>query len=227
AATDSTMFTGFQLIGYNRSGGTSAGTPASVTLIRCTARVARTTTQPGANGRVPASQRRVTPATNRALPSRPSARTSTSRRAISSSVRTSPSATRASVAGAEVLVTVLGDGDDLLGTEPGIAVLPHDRLEHQHHPRRHDEPVVELSAQVGPDQRHLRAVRADPMGQVQVREPRAARLAGLCGPGQVAGGRTRLQHVEAAVDDLAPTAAWAWCRASGPPTTNVHPKSEA
>src|SRR5207253_297584 len=81
AATAPMMFSGFQLIGYRRAGGISAGTPKSVTLIRWTAPVSRTTTQPGANGRVPASQRRVAPDTNRALPSRPSTSTSTSRRA--------------------------------------------------------------------------------------------------------------------------------------------------
>ena len=53
AATAPMMSAGFQLIGYKRSGGISAGTPKSVTLSRWTAPVSRTTTQPGANGRVP------------------------------------------------------------------------------------------------------------------------------------------------------------------------------
>src|SRR5215207_906375 len=204
AATVPMMFAGFQLIGYRHAGEISAGTPKSVTLIRWTAPVSRTTTQPGANGRVPDSQRRVASDTNRALPSRPSTSTSTSCLAISASARASPSATRSPVAGAQPFVPVVGYRDDLLGPEARLAVVPHDRLEHQHHARCQHERVVEVVAEVGPDEGHLGAVRADAVGEVQVREPRATPLVPACGAHEVPGGRARLEDVETAIDDLAP-----------------------
>ena len=83
AASAPMRFIGFQLIG-NRllAGVTSGGTPSSVFERRCTLAGSRTTTHPGANARVPDTQRLSAPVTQRALPGRPSISTSVPESAI-------------------------------------------------------------------------------------------------------------------------------------------------
>jgi hypothetical protein len=85
---------------------------------------------------------------------------------------------------------VVGDRHDVLGPVAGGAVVPDDRLQHEHHAGRQDLALVERLAEVGADQRHLGAVGADAVGEVEVLDPRPATAAvgGVgCdgGPGQV------------------------------------------
>ena len=69
---------------------------------------------------------------------------------------------------------VVGDGDDVLGPVAGGPVVPDHRLQDQDHARRQHQ-LVEVVAQVGTDHRHLGAVGADPVGQVEVLDPGSAR----------------------------------------------------
>src|SRR4051794_28966859 len=70
------------------------------------------------------------------------------------------------------LVTVLGDEQALLGPVAAGAVLPDDRLQHQHHAGGEDERCVERLADVAADVRHLGAVDAETVAEVEVRHPR-------------------------------------------------------
>src|SRR5439155_6591457 len=209
----------------------SPGTPSSVMLSRWTSPVSRTNTHPGANARAPASHSRRAPDTYRALASLPRISASTSRSAIASSTRPRRSAVmptpafwarnwlseqpfsrpkrggscrvgRVRVVRQELVVGV-GHGDDLLAAVAAGAVGPRDRLDHEHHPRREHDALVEVEAEVGADERRLRAVDADPVGEVEVWEPRPSPVAGgrERGAGEVAAGSAGRGHGEHGVDD--------------------------
>jgi hypothetical protein len=60
----------------------------------------------------------------------------------------------------------------------GEAVVPNHRFEHEHHPRREHERLVEVVAEVRTDERHLRAVGADAVREIEVGQPGAAALSG-------------------------------------------------
>src|SRR5438874_716448 len=214
----------------------SLGTPSSVMLSRWTSPVSRTNTHPGANARAPANHSRRAPDTYRALASLPRISASTSRSAIASSTRARRSPItptpafwarnwlseppfsrpkrggscrvgRVGVVGQE-LVAGVGDGDDLLAAVAAGAVRPRDRLDHEHHPRREHDALVEVGAEVGADERRLRAVDADPVGEIEVREPRPAPVARgrERSTREVAAGRAGRGHSEDGVDDLLPPA---------------------
>src|SRR6478672_1359874 len=72
------------------------------------------------------------------------------------------------------LPPALGDDQDLFGAVAAGAVLPDDGFEDQHCPRHEDERLVEGLADVAADVRHLGAVDAEPVTEVEVRHPRLA-----------------------------------------------------
>src|SRR5260370_12611219 len=71
----------------------------------------------------------------------------------------------------EPFVAVVGDGEDLLGTEAAVAVLPDHRLEDQDHAGCEHDPLVEVVAEVGPDERHPGAVGPRPLPPAARRGP--------------------------------------------------------
>src|SRR6201996_8831923 len=169
----------------------SSGTPSSQVLSKWIAPVSRTSTQDGPNGRVPATQSCGAPVTYRTLASRPSTRTSRSWATICSSARwRRPDRSVRSSGKTSVAIRVigivgqanpafLGDHQDLFTAVTAGAVLPHNRLQHQHHPGLQDEVLVELLPEIGSDHGHFGGIDADTVTQVEVRQPRLGTAVGL------------------------------------------------
>ena len=132
---------------------------------------------------------------------------------------------------AQRLPAVAGDGDDLLGPVAGGAVIPDHRLEHEDHPGCEHDRLVELVAEVGADQRHLGALGADTVGEVEVRQPRHDAVVGFDGdPGEIPARGAGLALLEHGVHDVRHRRNWACCRGEGFgrfDTIQVRPKSEA
>src|ERR1700742_5150855 len=71
-----------------------------------------------------------------------------------------------------------GDYHDLLTAVAAGAVFPHHRLQHQRHPDREDEVVVELLTQIGADHGWLGGIDADAVSEVKVWKPRLGSAVG-------------------------------------------------
>ena len=56
---------------------------------------------------------------------------------------------------------------------PASPSVPDHRLEDEHHARLQHKRRVEVGAEIGADERHLGAVGADPVCEIEVRQPRA------------------------------------------------------
>ena len=96
----------------------------------------------------------------------------------------------------------LGDRDDVLGPEPGLAVVPDHGLEHEHVAGREHDRRVEVVAEIGADERRLRAVGAGAVREIEVGEPRRppSGFHLLGDASEVAGGDARLHRVDHRVD---------------------------
>ena len=119
---------GFHVTPYRCSTGNPAGRPRRCSQAGAPRRCARTTTQPGENARVPASQSRAASETVRAFASRPSTSTSMPSRAIRSRAQRRAGSRGTAVVecgpGREPHVAVVGHRDDLLRAVAGAARRP-------------------------------------------------------------------------------------------------------
>src|SRR3954452_437464 len=84
----------------------------------------------------------------------------------STSVAVTPTSERVVRVVGHRLPAVLGDDEDLLGAVAAGAVLPDDRLQHEHHAGREHERGIEGLADVAADVWHLGAVDAEPVTEV-------------------------------------------------------------
>src|SRR4029077_13956957 len=158
--------------------------PSSQVLFKWISPVARITVQISPNGRVPATHSCGAPEKYRTFACRPSTSTSRPCASIWASarsplpIRKARSSGRISIAigGIWVVgqrhVAVFGDNHNLLASIATGAVLPNHRFEHQHHPGREHEIVVELLAEICSDHRHFSGVGADAVSEIEVRQPR-------------------------------------------------------
>ena len=98
-------------------------------------------------------------------------------------------------------------GHNVFRSISGRSVFPDDRLEHQHHPRLHDQLLVELFTEVRSDERHLRTLGTHAVRQIEVLDPRPDAVVGLDGGlAEFRRGHAGLENVERGVDDRPPAA---------------------
>ena len=132
---------------------------------------------------------------------------------------------------AELHPSGVGDGHDVLGPVPGKPVVPDHRFEDQDHARAHDQRRVEGLAEVGADEGHLGTVGPDPVGQVEVLQPRPDPVVGGDGrPPELQGGHARLEMSRAASTTARHRWKWLAWRSVGEGwalVSQVRPKSEA